>query len=218
MNINLSRIHFPVTTLGPGRRVGIWFQGCSIGCKGCISLDTWAEGKGNTSIDEVITSIAAWIEKSDGITISGGEPFDQPEALVSLILKLRSMTAIDILVYSGYPIEKIVPVLDRIDGMIDVLITDPYIVQSSQTMPLRGSDNQRLHYLTDLGKKRFSKYNRKLDSADKNFDIMFEENGSAWIVGIPLRNDLYKLTEILAADGTLIVISQDKQIEKTRIS
>ena len=52
--IALSRIHFPVTTLGPGRRIGIWFQGCSIRCPGCISMDTWAQGRGNTTIEEVV--------------------------------------------------------------------------------------------------------------------------------------------------------------------
>ncbi|WP_461325238.1 4Fe-4S cluster-binding domain-containing protein [Bradyrhizobium diazoefficiens] len=46
IRISVSRIHFPVTTLGPGRRLGIWFQGCSIRCPGCISMDTWMEGAG----------------------------------------------------------------------------------------------------------------------------------------------------------------------------
>ncbi len=41
MNILLNKAHFPVTVLGPGRRIGIWLQGCSIGCAGCISQDTW---------------------------------------------------------------------------------------------------------------------------------------------------------------------------------
>ena len=55
MMLYLSRIHFPVTTLGPGRRIGIWFQGCSIRCKGCVSADTWGTGKGGVSIDEIMT-------------------------------------------------------------------------------------------------------------------------------------------------------------------
>ena len=36
----LSRMHFPVTTLGPGNRIGIWVQGCTIRCPGCVSADT----------------------------------------------------------------------------------------------------------------------------------------------------------------------------------
>ncbi len=79
MMLNLSRIHFPVTTLGPGNRIGIWFQGCSIRCKGCISVDTWGMKKGSVSVDEIISVIDPWLDMADGITISGGEPFDQPE-------------------------------------------------------------------------------------------------------------------------------------------
>ena len=47
----LSRALFPVTTLGPGRRLGIWFQGCSIRCRGCISVDTWPPGEPATATD-----------------------------------------------------------------------------------------------------------------------------------------------------------------------
>ena len=96
-SIALSRIHFPVTTLGPGRRIGIWFQGCSIHCPGCISMDTWAPSRGITTIDEVVSAIAQWIPTADGITISGGEPFDQPIALLELLRGLRSLTEADVL-------------------------------------------------------------------------------------------------------------------------
>ena len=51
--------------------------------------------------------IYPWLEEADGITISGGEPFDQPEALIHLLAQIRSKTSIDILVYSGHPFEKI---------------------------------------------------------------------------------------------------------------
>lgn len=42
VNIYINNAHFPVTVLGPGA-LGIWTQGCSIGCKGCVSRDTWPE-------------------------------------------------------------------------------------------------------------------------------------------------------------------------------
>jgi len=102
-SIALSRIHFPVTTLGPGRRIGIWLQGCSIRCPGCISMDTWAPGRGITTIDDVVSAIAQWIPTADGITISGGEPFDQPVALMELLGRLRSLTEADVLVFTGHP-------------------------------------------------------------------------------------------------------------------
>lgn len=211
MTMHLSRIHYPVTTLGPGNRIGIWFQGCSIRCPGCVSVDTWATGKGSVPIDEIISTISAWFHEADGITISGGEPFDQKEALKTLLSKIREHTDVDILVYSGHAFEKIASDVEKLDGLIDALITDPYQEKTSQTLALRGSDNQRLHCLTPLGKSRFSKYNRPLQSSDKTFDIMFEEEGTVWLAGIPLRDDIRRLSSILAEDGHITITSQDKR-------
>ena len=66
-------------------------------------MDTWAQGRGNTTIDEVVSAITPWIPAADGITISGGEPFDQPDALFELLARIRSQTEADILVFTGYP-------------------------------------------------------------------------------------------------------------------
>ncbi|HSV19446.1 MAG TPA: 4Fe-4S cluster-binding domain-containing protein, partial [Casimicrobiaceae bacterium] len=40
--IELNKAHWPVTVLGPGKRIGLWLQGCSIHCPGCVSQDTWS--------------------------------------------------------------------------------------------------------------------------------------------------------------------------------
>ena len=40
--IRLNKAHYPVTALGPGRRIGLWLQGCALACPGCISQDSWA--------------------------------------------------------------------------------------------------------------------------------------------------------------------------------
>jgi anaerobic ribonucleoside-triphosphate reductase activating protein len=214
MILNLSRIHFPVTTLGPGRRIGIWFQGCSIRCRGCISADTWADGKGGVSIDEIMTVISAWLDEADGVTISGGEPFEQPEALENLLTQIRANTNIDILVYSGHPFQKIAPLVEKFRGLIDALISDPYDENAPQTLALRGSDNQRLHCLTSLGETRFSQFDRALKLTDKTFDIMFEEEGAIWLAGIPQRSDMHRLKTILAKEGHIAVTTQDKRSNK----
>ncbi len=212
MTLFLSRIHFPVTTLGPGRRLGIWFQGCSIRCKGCVSVDTWEANKGNISIDEMLSTCSRWLNEADGITISGGEPFDQPEALGTLLSEFKLRTNIDILVYSGHTFEKISSSVAKFKGLIDALITDPYEENSAQTLTLRGSDNQRLHCLTALGEKKFSQFERGLKPSDKTFDIMFEEEGTIWLAGIPRRNDMKRLKTILEKEGHIAVTTQDKRL------
>ena len=83
MHLRISRLHYPVTVLGPGRRIGIWVQGCSIGCPGCLSQDTWSPDAAEpVSVARVIeTCRRVSKDELDGVTISGGEPFDQPDGL-----------------------------------------------------------------------------------------------------------------------------------------
>jgi anaerobic ribonucleoside-triphosphate reductase activating protein len=57
--IGLNRVHFPVTALGPGRRIGIWLQGCLIRCPGCMSLDTWAPAGTRIAVAGLLDRISA---------------------------------------------------------------------------------------------------------------------------------------------------------------
>lgn len=207
MQLSLSRVHFPVTTLGPGRRLGIWFQGCSIRCPGCISADTWGPGQRRLDIDQLLTQLAPWLREADGITLSGGEPFDQFEALLLLLQGLRRLSPVDILVYSGYPLERLQPQLRKAEGLIDGLISDPYEERLEQSLALRGSDNQRLTLLTPLGHARLASYERPLEAADKALDLMFDANGSVWMAGIPRRDDLLHLRDLLQEQGHQIQTS-----------
>jgi anaerobic ribonucleoside-triphosphate reductase activating protein len=210
-SIALSRIHFPVTTLGPGRRIGIWFQGCSIRCPGCISMDTWAEGRGLTTIDEVVNAIAHWIPATEGITISGGEPFDQPGALFELLNRLRSLTATDVLVFTGHPWTKVSEMVVASPGLIDALVTGPFDFNQSQTLALRGSDNQELHFLTEMGHARFARFQRPIAEAERALDVMFDDRGDVWFAGIPGRDDFRRLREMLENAGARLSTSEDKR-------
>ena len=205
--IALSRLHYPVTALGPGRRLSIWFQGCSIQCPGCISADTWPEGKGVTTIASVLDAVELWIREADGITISGGEPFDQPDALADLLRELRARSPVDTLVYSGYPFEALTGWLDRNPGLIDAIMTEPYDERSPQTLALRGSDNQSLHTLTALGRSRFGALDRPTGAFDRRLDVMFDPDGTVWLAGIPTRDDLERFRAGLEAAGHEVVLS-----------
>lgn len=77
VSLTISRVHFPVTTLGPGKRIGVWFQGCGIQCPGCISKDTWARKPANTTVSEVLEICSEHRRDADGLTITGGEPLEQ---------------------------------------------------------------------------------------------------------------------------------------------
>ena len=97
IDVGISRVHFPITALGPGRRIGIWFQGCSIRCSGCMSRDTWELAASRMPVAALLAQIGPWLPQADGVTISGGEPFDQPLALEVLVRGLRASFAKSIL-------------------------------------------------------------------------------------------------------------------------
>jgi anaerobic ribonucleoside-triphosphate reductase activating protein len=214
--ISISRIHFPVTKLGPGRRVGIWVQGCSIRCSGCISVDTWANGRGRTVVSEVIRAITPWMSEAEGFTISGGEPFDQADALTDLLAGIRRLSAADILVFTGHPLESIASQLQSMEGLIDALVADPFDETAPQTLALRGSDNQRLVPLTLLGRKLYEGYDRCVDARERAVDVMFDDGGEIWFAGIPARDDFRRLQSILREVGADVAISQHRISPRAR--
>ena len=212
MKFALSRVHYPVRSLGPGIRVAIWFQGCSIHCPGCISLDTWAPDRGVTTVENVFNLIRHWLKRADGVTISGGEPFDQIGALRELLMKIRRAHPGDILVYSGYSFEKLSEKLKDFEGLIDALIADPFEINTGQSLPLRGSDNQRLVTLTPLGKERFRLFDRAVNPSDRRLDVMFDDlTGEVWFAGIPSRGDFGRLAGLLSASGHKVTTTEDKR-------
>ena len=201
MKIAINRVQFPITTLGFGRRVGIWFQGCSIQCPGCISKDTWNANEGRLDFGELTGHLTQWLPQADGITLSGGEPFDQPEALRALLTWLREHTNGDLMIYSGYPWEKLALILSEWPHQPDILICDPYQEGAAQTLPLRGSDNQQVVFLTDLGRERFPAAERFVAAQTRKLDIFFDDAGEVWMAGIPRRGDMERLQDSLMEKG-----------------
>lgn len=213
----LSRLHYPISALGPGNRIGIWFQGCSLRCPGCISADTWAADKGETDVNSVIEFINPWLTQADGITISGGEPFEQPIALRHLLSELRKRFHGDILVYTGFEFHQINNRFDdHLPSLIDAVITGPYQIDQPQTLALRGSDNQQLHCLTDLGARRFQANHSPIKSKPPPLDVMFDKDGSVWFAGIPRKGDFEKLSILLQTSGHQMSYSGDRSYLKRR--
>ena len=208
----LSRLHFPVTALGPGKRVGIWFQGCSLRCPGCISADTWRPRRGRTTVASVLETVRPWLRDADGVTISGGEPFEQPAALVALLQAIRGNFDGDILVYTGLELSAIDDVLRRAEGLIDALITGPYRNDLPQTLPLRGSDNQTLHLLTALGRRRFADLGAASGDTAPVLDAMFDADGTIWFAGIPRQGDFERLRAGLTAAGHTVAVSVERSM------
>lgn len=204
--VSVSRLHFPITALGTGRRAGLWFQGCSIRCPGCISVDTWEPAVGTMPITEVFDRLAAVAGEADGLTVSGGEPFDQPDALAAVLAHWRAVAGTSTLVFTGREFGELEGWLSDHPGLVDALVTGPFRSDLPQTLALRGSDNQRIHALTGAGVGMLS-YDRPATAADRRLDVAFDEQGHAWLAGIPERGEMARLRRALAAAGHLTVTS-----------
>ena len=205
----LSRLHFPVRALGPGRRIGLWVQGCAIRCPGCISADTWRQGTGQVTVASVLERLGEWAGASDGLTVSGGEPLDQQGSLAELLRGWRALSPKSVLVFTGYDWSVARAFFDEHRALADAVIAGPYNAIEGQTLALRGSDNQTLHVLTPLG-EAFSAYERERTPADRKLDAMFDEDGSVWFAGIPAPGDFERLAYALNADGHQVAISADR--------
>lgn len=98
-----SRILYPVKTLGPGDRVGIWLCGCLHGCPGCSNPELWSRGERFRITRERLLQLVGLIAQGaevNGFTITGGDPLEQSEELALLLPELRKISG-DILVYHG---------------------------------------------------------------------------------------------------------------------
>jgi anaerobic ribonucleoside-triphosphate reductase activating protein len=88
---------------GPGRRAVVWFQGCTLNCKGCWNPGTHPISVGS---DRSVEEVGAWILSCidiEGVTLSGGEPFQQAAGLLGLCEFLKSQRPnLSLAVFSGY--------------------------------------------------------------------------------------------------------------------
>ncbi len=149
--LNYSHITHSSRVDGPGERAVLFLQGCPLACRGCQNTQLWPE-KGGSEWSPLGLAHRLLYANPKRVTISGGEPFAQPEALSILLGWLKSIEPdVHIIVYTGFTIEHIWQdiVATQRDGVnmlghIDVLVDGPFILeQDSPFMQYRGSANQR---------------------------------------------------------------------------
>lgn len=194
----LSRMHWPVSTLGHGHRIGIWFQGCSIGCKGCCSRDTWlAKPEHRSTVEAVLGWIESQpLEQVDGFTLSGGEPFEQPQTLAQLLASLRQLPERrdgqqrDLLLYSGFTWSRLQRDHKPVLALADAVISEPFL-SSRPDGRMAGSDNQAVHLISTLGQSRYGS-DRAVQPAPRALQL-HHDGQQLWLIGIPRRGDLEML-------------------------
>jgi anaerobic ribonucleoside-triphosphate reductase activating protein len=157
------------TVNGPGKRAVVWLQGCDLRCAGCWnpSSHTFDQSR-NRPVEEV----GAWIlscPEIQGVTFSGGEPFQQAPELRLVCEYLRvKQPSLSIGLFTGYTLPELVQgrwhwrtssgewahgnahLFDQIRRFLDFAVCGRF----RQTMvcsdkPLCGSRNQEVVFFSD---------------------------------------------------------------------
>ena len=134
---------------GPGARFVVWLQGCTLGCPGCFNPGTHdAAGGRAIPVAELAAQLAA-TPGIEGLSLSGGEPLQQPAAAAALLDAARAL-GLSTLAFSGYTEAEIraLPGGPEVLARLDVLIDGRYVAGDRLATGLRGSANQRIRLLT----------------------------------------------------------------------
>ena len=133
---------------GKGIRMTVFVQGCPHHCPGCHNPQTHDFSAG---YDETVDHLIQKFESNPlqcGVTLSGGEPFCQAEALLELANGVKALGK-NVWAYSGYTFEELmsgkIPFAKELLSVCDVLVDGRFLMeQRNLTLPFRGSENQRV--------------------------------------------------------------------------
>ena len=135
---------------GPGFRFTLFTQGCPHDCEGCHNPETHDfNGGSEMSTEEIIKKLLS-NPLTDGITFSGGEPFEQAGDC-AVIARAARENGLNVWAYSGYTFEELLrkaekqPEIMELLKLTDVLVDGRFILaQRSLSLKWRGSANQRI--------------------------------------------------------------------------
>jgi len=131
---------------GPGLRLAVFVQGCPHGCPGCHNPQTHDRYGGyEADTGDILQTISA-NPLLTGLTISGGEPFWQPEPLAALCRGAKAL-GLHVIVYTGYTWAEILRDEAKLAlaRQADIVIDGPFVAaEKSLELRFKGSRNQRV--------------------------------------------------------------------------
>ncbi len=142
---------------GFGVRMVIFTQGCHLRCPFCHNPATHDLEAGTFIKLDELREIWQKNPLLQGITVSGGEPFLQPESVLEMI-RMAHEDGLDVICYSGYTYETLKAkkddAIDAILNEAEYLIDGPFIYQlKNLNLLFRGSSNQRIIDLKETNRQ-----------------------------------------------------------------
>jgi anaerobic ribonucleoside-triphosphate reductase activating protein len=151
---------------GPGTRLAVWVQGCSLRCPGCCNPELFTSNGGTPYSVARLMNEFAMAGDVEGVSILGGEPFEQPEALASFVQAVQQAGK-SVMIYTGYTLAELkaqnLEAVEHILRATDLLV-DGRFEEAKKSTARRwiGSSNQQLHFLSS----RYSPEEARFHSAN----------------------------------------------------
>ncbi len=149
MKIRLAGIIENSINNGEGIRKVIFAQGCKHHCKGCFNPSTHDFNGGyECDTDKIIERINNDY-MIDGVTFSGGDPFEQAEAFAEIAKNINP--ELNIWCYTGYTLQEIIDKANEKPEWVDLLIHIDVLVdgkfeedKKDRNLKFKGSSNQNI--------------------------------------------------------------------------
>jgi anaerobic ribonucleoside-triphosphate reductase activating protein len=186
--VNVAGICVGTIALGPGWRSVLWVQGCPFCCDDCIAPEWITRRPASIVKSRTLAARLLADPRIDGLTFSGGEPMLQAASLADVVMHARAIRDISLVCYTGYRFEQLMdqppnPGVQELLSVTDVLIDGPYKAELNDGRGLRGSANQKVHFLTDRLRESESEF------VGPSRTVEIRVSGTeALLVGIPPRN------------------------------
>ncbi len=163
---------------GPGKRGVVWVQGCRRNCEGCFNKSAQPyEGGKIMNVSSILKHFS--VEEINGITVSGGEPFDQADDLKELLIMAKSLN-LNTLVYSGYSYKELYECKKDVLCYCDYLIDGPYIKDNPSKCRWAGSGNQKF---LELKNGEIINELTECGEYSQTAEIIIDETGNIVITG-----------------------------------
>ena len=186
--LNLHRIVDTTAAEGPGLRCAVWTQGCSVRCPGCFNPQTWTTRGGTLMPWPDLAARVLAVDGIEGVTLLGGEPFDQPEPLGAFAAAVRA-EGLSVMTFTGHLLEDLRerPECAALLAATDLLVDGPFRADEPEpTRPWVGSLNQRFHFLTD-------RYDESIFTTPNRVELRIAHDGSVELNGFATTAELEAL-------------------------
>jgi anaerobic ribonucleoside-triphosphate reductase activating protein len=185
VNLHVYAVVERTTAEGPGHRMAAWVQGCTIRCPGCFNAHLWpsAGAEAPTTPVEQFIDRTLSITDIEGVTLLGGEPFDQAASLARYAAAIRG-AGLTVMTFTGHRYEDLLSAADpaalALLSATDLLVDGPFVADMPDTArPWVGSTNQRFIPLTE----RYADIVERLAGVDDQLEIRVRPDGSVFVSG-----------------------------------